>query len=342
MDFDDQLIAQLNAPEHRTPTPPPPPQDATTTSTPPTNPTTTPSLPRPTMTAKDGESYYIKPIPSGLRAPSLSSLMQLCHTHTLHHGFDVVKKAGVKPTSSKNGKKTIVPNAAYYKWHITCVLGGKPKNTRHLTEEQRRRDKGSLKMGCPSRVWAWAVERGEPDGAWEIRWGDTDPALHNHPPVDVRTLPNHRRRAREVDGVAEAIKEIAASGVGRKEGLQKLRSLYPDGLFSEKDVANELQKYKLQLKQQKAAEEEEQGGGGEGDEGQEEDMEDVDEAELQLQQQLQAQTQRDHQHQLQQLQQQQPQMQQPSMQHQPQMQHQTQHQHQQHQHIFTPGVPGYW
>ncbi|THX51756.1 hypothetical protein D6D06_07162 [Aureobasidium pullulans] len=262
MDFDDQLIAQLNAPEHRTPTPPPPPQDATTTSTPPTNPTTTPSLPRPTMTAKDGESYYIKPIPSGLRAPSLSSLMQLCHTHTLHHGFDVVKKAGVKPTSSKNGKKTIVPNAA--------------------------------------------------------------------------------RRAREVDGVAEAIKEIAASGVGRKEGLQKLRSLYPDGLFSEKDVANELQKYKLQLKQQKAAEEEEQGGGGEGDEGQEEDMEDVDEAELQLQQQLQAQTQRDHQHQLQQLQQQQPQMQQPSMQHQPQMQHQTQHQHQQHQHIFTPGVPGYW
>ncbi|THZ68554.1 hypothetical protein D6C85_07416 [Aureobasidium pullulans] len=243
MDFDDQLIAQLNAPEHRTPTPPPPPQDATTTSTPPTNPTTTPSLPRPTMTAKDGESYYIKPIPSGLRAPSLSSLMQLCHTHTLHHGFDVVKKAGVKPTSSKNGKKTIIPNAAYYKWHITCVLGGKPKNTRHLTEEQRRRDKGSLKMGCPSRVWAWAVERGEPDGAWEIRWGDMDPALHNHPPVDVRTLPNHRRRAREVDGVAEAIKQIAASGVGRKEGLQKLRSLYPDGLFSEKDVANELQKH---------------------------------------------------------------------------------------------------
>ncbi|THV66211.1 hypothetical protein D6D28_08530 [Aureobasidium pullulans] len=243
MDFDDQLIAQLNAPEHRTPTPPPPPQDATTTSTPPTNPTTTPSLPRPTMTAKDGESYYIKPIPSGLRAPSLSDLMQLCHTHTLHHGFDVVKKAGVKPTSSKNGKKTIIPNAAYYKWHITCVLGGKPKNTRHLTEEQRRRDKGSLKMGCPSRVWAWAVERGEPDGAWEIRWGDMDPALHNHPPVDVRTLPNHRRRAREVDGVAEAIKQIAASGVGRKEGLQKLRSLYPDGLFSEKDVANELQKH---------------------------------------------------------------------------------------------------
>ena len=197
-------------------------------------------------------------------------------------------------------------------------------------------------MGCPSRVWAWAVERGEPDGAWEIRWGDTDPALHNHPPVDVRTLPNHRRRAREVDGVAEAIKEIAASGVGRKEGLQKLRSLYPDGLFSEKDVANELQKYKLQLKQQKAVEEEEQGGGGEGDKGQEEDMGDVDEAEMQLQQQLQAQTQRDHQHQLQQLSQQQPQMQQPSMQHQPQMQHQIQHQHQQHQHIFTPGVPGYW
>ncbi|THY13445.1 hypothetical protein D6D00_10149 [Aureobasidium pullulans] len=220
MDFDDQLIAQLNAPEHRTPTPPPP-QDATTISTPPPNPTTTPSLPRPTMTAKDGESYYIKPIPSGLRAPSLSSLMQLCHTHTLHHGFDVVKKAGVKPTSSKNGKKTIVPNAA------------------------------------------------------------------------------------------------------------------------EKDVANELQKYKLQLKQQKAAEEEEQGGGGEGDEGQEENMEDVDEAEMQLQQQLQAQTQRDHQHQLQQLQQQ-PQMQLPQMQHQSQMQQQPQHQHQQHQHIFTPGVSGYW
>ncbi|CAD0032371.1 unnamed protein product [Aureobasidium pullulans] len=99
MDFDDQLIAQLNAPEHRTPTPPPPPQDATTTSTPPTNPTTTPSLHRPTMTAKDGESYYIKPIPSGLRAPSLSSLMQLCHTHTpaprLRRGLELELSEGL-------------------------------------------------------------------------------------------------------------------------------------------------------------------------------------------------------------------------------------------------------
>lgn len=109
MDFDDQLIAQLNAPEHRTPTPPPPPQDATTTSTPPTNPTTTPSLPRPTMTAKDGESYYIKPIPSGLRAPSLSDLMQLCHTHTLHHGFDVVKKPASNPPRPKMGKRQSSP-----------------------------------------------------------------------------------------------------------------------------------------------------------------------------------------------------------------------------------------
>ena len=118
------------------------------------------------------------------------------------------------------------------------MLGGKPKNTRHLTEEQRRRDKQSLKQGCGSRVWAWAVDRDNPHGEWEIRWGDTDPALHNHPPVDVRMLPNHRRRAREQSGVKEAIEGIARQGLKRKEALQRLRELFPEGLFSDKDVAN--------------------------------------------------------------------------------------------------------
>lgn len=317
MDFDDLLIAKLHAPSRtHTPTPPPPPITTTETTTTP-DPSNAPSFPRPTATPKDGESYYIKPIPSGLRAATLSDLMTLCHTHTLAHGFDVVKKAGVKPTSQRGGRKTIIPGGVYYKWHITCVLGGKPKNTRHLTEEQRRRDKASLKMGCPSRVWAWAVDREKPEGEWEIRWGDTDPALHNHPPVDVRTLPNHRRRAREAEGVQEAIRKIAEQGLGRKEGLLRLRELFPEGLFSEKDVANELQKYKMQLKQQRLADNQE--------EGEQEEMDGVedDEAERQLQGQLQSQTTREQQQHLQQ-----------------RRQHQ---QPQQHQNMFAPqGVPAYW
>jgi hypothetical protein len=265
MDFDDLLMDKINTPP--TPPPPPsppqpqppsllpsPPQQAGTDSPNNTN-NNTPSFPQLRIPAsKQGESYYIKPIPSGLRGSTIADLMTLCHAHTLQNGFDVVKKAGVKPTARKNGKKAIISSTRYYKWHITCVLGGKPKNTRHLTEEQRKRDKGSLKMGCPSRVWAWAVDREDPDGPWEIRWGDTDPALHNHPPVDVRSLPNHRRRAREVDGVAEAIRDIVVSGVGRKEALERLTALFPDGLFSQKDMANELQKYKLKTKRAAEAE----------------------------------------------------------------------------------------
>ncbi|KAG9528196.1 hypothetical protein KCU93_g4517, partial [Aureobasidium melanogenum] len=319
MDFDDQLIAKLHAPERsHTPTPSPQPATETTTTTTTPDPSTLPSYPRPTATPKDGESYYIKPIPSGLRGATLADLMSLCHTHTLHNGFDVVKKAGVKPTTQKGGKKTIIPGAVYYKWHITCVLGGKPKNTRHLTEEQRRRDKASLKMGCPSRVWAWAVDRENPEGAWEIRWGDTDPALHNHPPVDVRTLPNHRRRAREAEGVQDAIRSIAEKGLGRKEGLQKLRELFPEGLFSEKDVANELQKYKGLRKQQRAG-----GGREEVDGAEEEEMEGVveEEVEGQLQEELQGHTREQQQHLQQSVQRQQP---------------------QQHQNMFAAGAPAYW
>ena len=340
MDFDDELITKLHQPETRTPTPPldtalPP------TSTPDQS-TTTPSHPRPATTTKDTETYYIKPIPSGLRGTSLSHLLTLCHTHTLQNGFDVVKKAGVKPTLQKGGRKTIIPGAAYYKWHIACVLGGKPKNTRHLTEEQRKRDKGSLKKGCGSRVWAWAVDRSNPQGEWEIRWGDTDPAIHNHPPVDVRTLPNHRRRAREEEGVQEAIKEIARQGMKRKEALEKLRELFPGGLFSDKDVANELQKYRLAG----LGTGEENEGEGEG-EVQEEEMdvegEEEDETERQLQVQLQEQ---DHRQLLQQgMQQSMGQVQQPAQLHQQStrvLQQPLQSQQQQHQHMFTPGVPAYW
>ncbi|KAI5242523.1 hypothetical protein E4T43_04725 [Aureobasidium subglaciale] len=367
MDFDDQLIEKLNAPERRTPTPPPPPSADATTATPTTStpdPSTLPSYPRPSHTAKDHESYYIKPIPSGLRGHNLAALMSACHNHTLHNGFDIVKKAGVKPTTTKNGRKSIVSGASYYKWHITCVLGGKPKNTRHLTQEQRRRDKGSLKVGCPSRVWAWAVDRDDPDGEWEIRWGDTDPALHNHPPVDVKTLPNHRRRAREQDGVKEAIERIAASGVGRKEGLRELRDLFPGGLFSEKDMANELQKYKMLAKQQQQQQQQQQrsteqlqeqkqvqpdqNGDADEDEEQmedaEEDDEEEDEDERNLQAQLQAQTgQAYHQTQQQQMPHQQLQ---PPQQHQHHQPSEPSHQQlQQHQHMYSSGVsgvPGYW
>jgi len=358
MDFDDELIAKLHQPSTRTPTPPPSAiPSATTTSTPShqTPTTTTPSHTRPSTTTKDAETYYIKPIPSGLRGTSLTHLLSLCHQHTLHNGFDVVKKAGVKPTSQKHGRKTILPNAAYYKWHIACVLGGKPKNTRHLTDDQRKRDKSSLKQGCSSRVWAWAVDKDAPEGEWEIRWGDTDPAIHNHPPVDVRGLPNHRRRAREVEGVQVAIRECAERGMKRKEALLRLRALFPEGLFSDKDVANELQKFRVS-------------GGVEGqdvgvqevDAAQEEEgMEDVgdaegegDEVEAQLQVQLQNQTrlvQGDQHHQ--QLLQQQQQMQQPTQMlqksqqiHQQTLQQnqQTLQQTQQHQHLFAPGVPAYW
>ena len=353
MDFDDELIAKLHQPSTRTPTPPPSAlaTTATTTSTPSHPPAaTTPTLPRPSTTTKDAETYYIKPIPSGLRGSSLTHLLTLCHTHTLHNGFDVVKKAGVKPTSQKSGRKTILPNAAYYKWHIACVLGGKPKNTRHLTDEQRKRDKSSLKQGCSSRVWAWAVDKEDPEGEWEIRWGDTDPAIHNHPPVDVRTLPNHRRRAREVQGVKEAIRECAEQGMKRKEALQRLREMFPEGLFSDKDVANELQKWRVsggvegEREEVEVGEQQEVQGGDM--EGQEEGLQDAgveDEVEAQLQVQLQAQT-NQHQHQLLQQQMGQPtQMLQQSQQthQQPQQLHQ-QPQQSQHQHLFAPGVPAYW
>lgn len=182
-------------------------------------------------------------------------------------------------------------------------------------------------------MWAWAVDRENPDGSeWEVRWGDTDPALHNHPPVDVRTLPNHRRRAREAVGVKEAIGECAKRGMKRKEALAKLREMFPEGLFSDKDVANELQKYRVSgvVEVQDLDVQEVEGGQEEEETAVGEDVGDETERELQVQ--LQAQTklvQGNQQHQLLQQQMQQPaqMLQQPL---------------QQNQHLFAPGVPAYW
>ena len=154
-----------------------------------------------------------------------------------------------------------------------------------------------------------------------------------------------------------AIRECAERGMKRKEALLRLRALFPEGLFSDKDVANELQKFRVS-----GGVEGQDGEGGvqEVDGAQEEEvMEDVgdaegegDEVEAQLQVQLQNQTrlvQGDQHHQ--QLLQQQQQMQQPT-----QMLQQSQQIHQQalqqnqqtlqptqqHQHLFAPGVPAYW
>jgi hypothetical protein len=157
-------------------------------------------------------------------------------------------------------------------------------------------------------------------------------------------LPNHRRRAREGEGVKEAIQECARRGLKRKEALARLRELFPEGLFSDKDVANELQKYKG-LRGEVGQEGDGQGG----QQGQEEEMEDVgeeeDETERQLQVQLQAQTGMVQQGRLQQQQMQQSTqiLQQPTQQmQQPQQQQMQQSQQQQHQHMFAPGVPAYW
>lgn len=126
----------------------------------------------------------------------------------------------------------------------------------------------------------------------------------------------------------------------------RLRALFPEGLFSDKDVANELQKFRVS-------------GGGEGqevdvqevdgaqEEGVIEDVGDAegqgDEVEAQLQVQLQAQTRlvQQDQHQLLQQQMQQPtqMLQQPQQIHQQTLQQNQQHQHQ---HLFAPGVPAYW
>ena len=153
-------------------------------------------------------------------------------------------------------------------------------------------------------------------------------------------LPNHRRRAREQSGVKEAIEGIARQGLKRKEALQRLRELFPEGLFSDKDVANELQKYRLQ-----GVEQEQVGGGEEMEDGGEEMDGAEGEVEAQLQVQLQNQTglgQQDQQILQQQMGQSTQAFQQTNQLHQQPQQMQSQQQNQQHQHIFAPGVPAYW
>ncbi|CAD0111550.1 unnamed protein product [Aureobasidium uvarum] len=76
MDFDDELITKLHAPKQRTPTPTPPLPTALPPTTSISDPTATPSFPRPAATPKDGESYYIKPIPSGLQKDVANELQK--------------------------------------------------------------------------------------------------------------------------------------------------------------------------------------------------------------------------------------------------------------------------
>ena len=125
--------------------------------------------------------------------------------------------------------------------------------------------------------------------------------------------------------------DIAQQGLGRKEALQKLRELIPGGLFTEKDIANELQKYKQILKDEAAAQQLEDGGEMEHDEAGELEEHQVTVQMQHQQEQVQAA----------QLQQEQLRQQQQMQGQQMQGGHQHQHQH----HVFQPGVDGgvaYW
>ncbi|KAJ9620588.1 hypothetical protein H2203_007794 [Taxawa tesnikishii (nom. ined.)] len=203
--------------------------------------------------AEPQRMYTIPAIPQGLTAPSLEELMILVHAHTRACGFDVVKKGEKKPYTSRRDKETgkkvtkAIPGSKMYKLELWCSFGGTPANTRHLAADQRKRNRPSMKLKCPSRVMAWSVRgKADPDGPWMIKHSElSKPDLHNHPPVDPIELPNHRRRARQEEGIHATIQTLVRDKTSRPEAVQKLYEQFADGLFTERDVNNEIQKARM-------------------------------------------------------------------------------------------------
>ncbi|ETP24682.1 hypothetical protein F441_02361 [Phytophthora nicotianae CJ01A1] len=52
---------------------------------------------------------------------------------------------------------------------FACDRSGKPKNTRHLREEDRVRTmRGSKRIGCPMRIKIVAVDENNTEGPWKL------------------------------------------------------------------------------------------------------------------------------------------------------------------------------
>ena len=93
-----------------------------------------------------GVTWAIPPPPEE-SFPSYEACTDAVHAWTKQHGFDLVLEG-----KSKKVKKGPHKGEIYWR-RMECVFGGKPRNSRKLTEETRiRKMRGSCKWGCKADI----------------------------------------------------------------------------------------------------------------------------------------------------------------------------------------------
>lgn len=128
------------------------------------------------------------PPPPEQEYESRQTALEAIHSFTKEHGYEVVLR---KPKKNKNGQ--------IFKYNLECKRHGKLSNTRKLeTEDRRRVNRSSIRIGCPMRIIFGASIRDEPEGPWNVQYTGRE-SVHNHAPDDVLALPGHRKRSRTDD-----------------------------------------------------------------------------------------------------------------------------------------------
>lgn len=132
-----------------------------------------------------GASYSLGVIPYGVY-DNLESVKT--------HLQEVAEREGYKLVLGKN---TYNKENKVHKYWFRCKRHGTITNGRKLTEEtRRRRQRPTVKTGCPMRIIIASVDPNEPDGQWEAR---PSIELHNHPRDDPNILPGRRQTDRDGD-----------------------------------------------------------------------------------------------------------------------------------------------
>ncbi|GMF48555.1 unnamed protein product [Phytophthora fragariaefolia] len=130
------------------------------------------------------------------------------HRRIREHGFNV---------SRRRVRYTEGPDRQLWARNYECDRAGAPKNTQHLTEDNRKRGmRGSKCSACPMRIGIRAVSKADTSGPWKVPL-TTRSSHHNHlPSRDVRVQAQHRRRAAQ---------EINQPHIANLQGLVELQTL---------------------------------------------------------------------------------------------------------------------
>jgi len=129
----------------------------------------------------------------------------------------------------------------FFKVWLSCVHGGKYKNTRpYVTEETRQRKTRTRKTSCP---WSATVNRDQgADSIWRIRVTEDN---HNHllSSENLSRFPSARHMTSDE---LELVEDMSKSGATPKVIVGTIRRRNPESLVITRDIYNACQKLRNQ------------------------------------------------------------------------------------------------